>query len=484
MRIYFLNPPFLPGFVRGGRWQGVVARSKTMYYPLWLAYATALLESAGHECRLVDAPASGWDRERVLADAAAFRPDLAVLDSNFSSLSNDVETAGLLKERTGATTVLAGPPAATLTGRILDGDGVDIVARLEYDFTLAELARALADGKDPAGIAGISFTRDGKLVSTPDRPYTTDADLDRIPFVSEVYRRHLDVKAYWLGHTLHPVVQIFTGRGCPNQCTFCSWTETLTGRAYRVRSIKNVVDEFEYIVREMPEVREVFIEDDTFTIDKRRVKAFCDELTGRGLRIVWSCNARASLDYETMKLMKRAGCRLLDVGYESGSELILKNIRKGITREQMRQFARDARRAGLMVLGDFVFGFPGETKETAEETIAFAKELKPNYVQFAVATPMPGTAFYDYVSEHGNLLTDRLEESLDAGGFQKCIISYPDFTNGDIQHHVDRALRDYYLSPAYVVMGLRNILRRNGWHELKTMLSSAGVFIRYLGRKS
>ena len=184
-----------------------------------------------------------------------------------------------------------------------------------------------------------------------------------------------------------------------------------------------------------------------------------------------------------MKAMKEAGCRLLDVGYESGSDEILKNIKKGITTNDSRKFTKDAKRAGLMILADFIFGMPGETKETAEQTIRFAKEIKPNIVQFAVATPIPGTEFYDYVKENGSLLVDDLEESLDKEGFQKCIVSYPEFTKEDIENYVDRALKEYYLSPSFIPVAMKNILRKNGLHELKGMVKSAKVLLRYLRRK-
>jgi len=243
------------------------------------------------------------------------------------------------------------------------------------------------------------------------------------------------------------------------------------------------VDEFEHITKELPEVKEIFIEDDTFTINKKRVKQFCEEIKRRRIDTSWGCQSRADLDYETMKAMKEAGCRLLDVGYESGSDEILKNIKKGITVNQMREFTKNAKKAGLKILADFVIGFPGETKETAEQTIRFIKEIKPDLLQVAVATPIPGTEFYDYVKENGFLLVDDLEESLDSWGAQKCIISYPEFTKEDIENYVDRALKEYYLSPSYIPVAMKNILRRNGLHELKVMAKSAKVFMKYIGRR-
>ena len=483
MKIYLLNPPFLPKFVRCGRWQGGVARSGGLDYPKWLAYATGVLEEQFREVRLIDAVACNWKEQAVVQDAKNFKPDLIVADSNFSSLSNDINVATSLKERTGAKTVLVGPPASQFPEKILQSNGVDVVARFEYDFTLKDIAKAMEDDRELKEVKGISYKKNGKIIHNPNREFTTSEDLDRVPFVSKVYKKHLNIQDYFLSQSLYPEVQIFTGRGCPHRCTFCSWPETLMGRKYRVRSAENIVDEFQYISKEMPEVREIFIEDDTFTINQNVVRAVCAEIQRRKLKLIWSCNARASLNYETMKEMKRAGCRLIIVGYESGSDEILQNIKKGITTDEMRIFTRDAKKAGLLIHGDFIIGLPGETKKTAEETLRFIKDLKPNILQVAVATPIPGTEFYNWVKENGFLLTENLEESLDEGGFQKCIVSYPGFTQRNIEEYVDKALKEYYLSFSYVTIAATNIFRRNGLHELKGMLASTRVFLQYLRRK-
>lgn len=483
MRIYFLNPPFVPNFVRCGRWQGVTARSGGLDYPKWLAYATGVVEEEYKDVRLVDAPAWKWNKEKVIEDAKKFDPDLIVLDSNFSSVSNDILVARSLKENIeDVKTVLVGPPVSQFPHKILENEGVDFVARLEYDFTIKELTESLELEKSLNLIKGISYKEDGRLIHNPNREFTNSEDLDEIPFVSKVYKEHLNIKDYFLSQSLYPEVQIFTGRGCPNRCTFCSWPVTLMGRKYRTRSVENIADEFEYIKEELPDVKEIFIEDDTFTINKKLVRAFCEEIKKRHIDIAWSCNARADLDYATMKAMKDTGCRLLIVGYESGSNHILKNIKKGVNTEQMKLFTCEAKKAHLMVHGDFIIGLPGETKDTVAQTLKFIKELKPNILQIAVSTPIPGTEFYDWVKENRFMLVDNLEESIDENGFQKCIISYPEFSKDDIEKCVDKILKDYYLSPSYIPIALSNILRKNGLHELEGMLTSAKVFIKYIGR--
>lgn len=483
MRIYLLNPPFLENFVRTGRWQGVRARGGTLYYPLWLAYATGILEQVGHKVRLVDAIAWKWDLNRVAEDAKKFKPDVIVVETNFSSMKRDLETLRELKETTEALAIMVGPPMSQYPDKALNG-GADVVIRWEYDFALKDLVGTLENSGDYSTVLGISYKdKGGKIIHNPNRPLSESQDLDETPFVTEVYKRHLNVRDYFLNHALYPMVQIFTGRGCPYQCTFCSWPQTFMGRKYRFRSVENVADEFEYVVNELPEVKEIFIEDDTFTINKKRVRDFAQELINRRIEISWGCQARADLDYETMKLMKKAGCRLLDIGYESGSDEILKNIKKGITTEQLRKFTKDAKKVGLKILADFVIGFTGETKETAEQTIKFIKEIKPDILQVAVATPIPGTEFYDWCKANGYLLTEDLEESLDENGYQRCIVSYPWLTNEEIEYYVDKALKEYYFSLTYAKVALRNIFSKHWKHELTILWRSALAFFEYLRRQ-
>lgn len=483
MRIYLLNPPFLPFFVRCGRWQGASARSGGMDYPKWLAYATGVLEQSFEHVRLVDAPARKWTEREVIEDLLDYKPDLLVVDSNFSSLENDIKiTENLKKELSSMITVLVGPPVSQFANTILKSDGVDLIASFEFDFTIKEIAEALKAGKEYSDILGISYKKNGEIINNPVRPYTTSEDLDAMPFVSDIYKRHLNIKDYFLSQSLYPEVQIFTGRGCPNRCTFCSWPVTMMGKKYRSRSAKNIVSEFEFIKEHLPEVKEIFIEDDSFTISTKLVREVCEALINKKLNCVWSCNSRATLDYDTLKLMNRSGCRLLIVGYESGSDEILTTIKKGVNTNQMRKFTKDAKKAGLLIHGDFIIGLPGETKDTAQQTLDFIKELKPNILQIAVASPLPGTEFYQYVKENKYITVDDMKDSIDKNGYQKCIISYPDLNTQEIESYVDKILKEYYLSPNFIPVALSNVFRKNGIHELKSMVKSAGTFLKYMNR--
>lgn len=480
IKVYVLNPPYIPHFGRAMRWQDT-GRAGALYYPIWLSYATANLEQVGFEVRLVDAPAWGWDRKKVIEDVREFEPAMVVMDSSFPSLNNDISVAEEIKENLpDIKLVLVGPPASQFPDMILQSLGVDIVSRWEYDFTVKEIAEALDKKGKLAKVKGISYKQGEESIHNPDREFTNSEDLDRVPFVSKVYKKHLNVRDYFLGDALYPHIQPFSARGCPCYCTFCAWPQTLTGRKYRTRSVYNIVDEMEWIEKNIPEIRDVYFEDDTFTIDKKRVLAFCDEYIRRGLIIVWTCNARGNLDLDILQRMKKANCRMIVIGYESGSNQILENIKKGITIEQLKQCTADARRAGILVHGDFIIGLPGETKETIRMTRKLIDEVKPDLLQVSVASPFPGTEFYEWAKTNGYLITDDPNEYLDEQGHQKAIISYPELSGEEIVTAVDEILKSYYLTPSFVPTALRQVFRQNGWDETKRMWNSAKAFLRYI----
>lgn len=482
MKVYLLNPPYMPHFERGARWQDT-GRAGTLYYPIWLSYASALLE-LDHEIRLVDAPAWGWTTKEVLDDIGKFNPDILVTDSSFPSLENDSKVLNEIKsEFKDLLSILVGPPASQFSKEILARSGANIVARWEYDFTLKEIADVYDRKANFKDIKGISYKYDSTVIHNPDRPLSTSEDLDNIPFVSKVYKKHLNIKDYFLGTSLYPEVQIFTGRGCPNRCTFCSWPQTLMGRKYRYRSVANVLDELEWIEKNL-KVKEIFLEDDTFTLSKERVMEFCKGYHERNLSVAWSCNARAdTLDIGTMEQMKKAHCRLLVVGYESGSDVILGQIKKGITVSKIREFSKDAKKSGLLIHGDFIIGLPGESKETIQETKNLISEVKPDILQISVATPFPGTQFYDYCKQNGYLLTDNLSSYLDKEGHQIAIISYPGLDNVTMTQEVDKILKDYYFSLNYIPIALNQIFREKGLDELGRIWFSAKMFFQYAMRR-
>lgn len=479
MRVYLLNPPYLPGFTgRDARWQDA-SRAGTTYYPLWLAYATGLLEQE-HEARLVDADVWNWDREKLITDIQAFQPDLVVVNTSSPSLRNDIcVTEAIKRAYQRAKTAMVGAPTSLFSEKMLASHGIDFVARKEFDFTLQELARAIENGDIHRDIKGISYREGGNIIHNPEREFTTSADLDSMPFVSPVYRRHLNIEDYFLNYSLYPMVQIFGGRGCPFSCTFCCWPQTFMGRRHRMRSPSNVIAEMEWVHDNLPQVKAVFFEDDTFTINKKWVLTFAEEYKKRGLSLPWACQARADLDYETMRAMKEANCLTAVVGYESANDRLLQNVKKGITVEGMRQFMRDARCARLPIHGNFMVGLPGETRETIEMTKKLAIESKSVAITVEAATPFPGTEFYEWAERNGYLLVDDPADYLDKHGVQRVIISYPQLSNVEIGRAVDKMLKGYFLSPRYIPIAIKRLLHKHGWQELKVIWHSGMMFLKY-----
>ena len=475
MKVYLLNPPYFPRFGREMRWQDT-GRGGTLYYPIWLSYAAGLLESRGHTVRLADCPAWNWSVNDVLMDVKKFNPEMVVVETSFTSLNNDLEVSRQIKKAFDVPVVIVGPPTSQFPEKMLEV--VDFVARYEYEYTLLELA----EDEKASDILGLSYKRHGKICHNLNRPWIKD--LDELPFVSRVYREHLKVYDYFLNYSLYPMVQIFTGRGCPYQCTFCAWPQTFMGRGYRVRSVENILGELKWVEENMPNVKEVFFEDDTFTVDWKRVVEFCEGYREMGLDLSWSCNARVdTLDLETMREMGKANCRFLIVGFESADDTILGNIRKGFTVEQAREFAENVKKAGLLLHADFIIGLPSESKETIEKTRRFIKEIKPDQLQISVVSPFPGTELYKWCEENGYLVTSSPDEYLDREGHQKSIVSYPWLSAEDIAKGVDDILKDYYISVGYVPVALKQVFRRNGFCEFKRLAKSARMFVKYAFRK-
>jgi anaerobic magnesium-protoporphyrin IX monomethyl ester cyclase len=482
MNIYVLNPPFHKKFSRSQRSPAVI-KSGVIYYPIWLAYATGVLERAGFNVHLVDAPARGYDLAEILQQIDDFKPMLVVLDTSTPSIENDLGVADSIHERIpNASIALVGTHVSALPDEVLNSSrSVNIVARGEYDYTLRDIAECIEGAHDISTVDGISFrASDGSIVHTPQRPFIKN--LDEIPFVSEVYKKHLIIEDYFYSITRYPEVAILTGRGCPYECSYCLWPQTLTGHSYRKRSISNVVDEFEYISHELPQVAEVFLEDDTLTVDQKRSVLLSQELIRRGNHLPFSANSRADVNYETLKSLKEAGLRLVCVGFESGDQELLNTIHKKITLEQFYQFRKAAAQARVLVHGCFMAGNPGETHQSLEKTLQLAKKLNPDTAQFLPIMVYPGTEAYDWATKNGHLNTLHYGDWLTTDGLHKSIVSLQDLSSEEILKWCDDARRSFYLRPIYIINKLIEIV----YHPAETyrIIKSAQSLFRYIFRPS
>ena len=458
MNALFLNPPSYDGFDGGAGSRYQARREVTSYwYPTWLAQPAALVPNS----KLMDCPPHNIDLQGCLREARNY--DHVIIHTSTPSLRNDSKVAEAIKQQRPNTKIgFVGAHAAVLPTETLKASpAIDWVGRKEFDVTCKEVA----EGRPLETIAGLSFKdKDGKIRHNPERDLMTD--MDQLPWVADVYKRDLEIEKYFIGYLLHPYISIYTGRGCPAQCTFCLWPQTIGGHKYRVRSPQNVADEMAYLKRLFPQVREFFFDDDTFTANLPRAREIAKKLAPLGL--TWSCNSRANLDYDTIKMMKDCGLRLFLVGYESGSEQILKNIKKGVTVEEMRRFTKSCHQAGVVVHGTFVLGLPVETRESIEQSIRFAQELDVFSIQVSLAAPYPGTELYDQAKLNGWFSKKDKTHIVHEDGFQDSTLSYPDLSKAEIFEAVERFYRAYYLRP-------KPILR-----IIKTMLEDKDVCVRRL----
>ncbi|RAI34621.1 hopanoid biosynthesis associated radical SAM protein HpnJ [Rhodoplanes serenus] len=434
MRTLFLQGPSYDGYDggAGARYQSK-REIRSFWYPTWLAQPAALVEGS----KLIDAPPHRLGLDAVLAEARA--RDLVVMHTSTPSFASDIRTAEAIKAAKSDVVIgLVGAKAMVdPAGCLAASPVIDFVAREEFDFTVKEVA----EGRALAAVAGLSWRRrDGTITHNPGRALLED--MDALPFVSPVYQRDLVIENYFSGYLRHPYLSFYTGRGCKSRCTFCLWPQTIGGHRYRVRSIGHVMDELRFAVRAFPQVKEFFFDDDTLTDNAPRVEALAREIGKLG--ITWSCNAKGNVSRDTLTVMRDNGLRLLVVGYESGNQQILHNIRKGMRIEVAKRFTRDCRDLGIKIHGTFVLGLPGETRETIEETIRFATEIDPHTVQVSLAAPYPGTELYDQAIRNGWLL-DENAQLLTEHGTQAAAMSYPHLSHTEMFDSVEAFYRRFYL---------------------------------------
>ena len=408
LRTLFLQAPSFDGFDGGAGSRYQAKREiRSFWFPTWLAQPAALVEHS----KLIDAPPAG-----TTLKAANPKLKIGMIGAKVAVKSDE---------------------------SLKDAPVIDFVARNEFDFTIKDVA----DGRPWSGIAGLSYrNEEGNVVHNPDREILED--MDSLPSVVPVYQRDLKIEDYFIGYLKHPYISVYTGRGCKSRCTFCLWPQTVGGHRYRTRSVENVVAEIADAKRRFPQVKEFFFDDDTFTDDLPRAEAIAEGL-GR-LGVTWSCNAKANVPRATLEKLKAGGLRLLLVGYESGDQQILHNIKKGMRVEVAEKFTQDCHDLGIQIHGTFIVGLPGETKETLEETIAFAKEINPHTIQVSLAAPYPGTYLYDQAVENG-WLDAAHAELIDENGVQIAPLHYPGvLTHDEIFHSVEDFYKKFYFRPAKI----------------------------------
>jgi hopanoid biosynthesis associated radical SAM protein HpnJ len=466
----FLQAPSFDGFDGGAGSRYQAKREiKSFWYPTWLAQPAALVPNS----RVLDAPADELTVDQSREIARGY--DLVIMHTSTPSFPTDAKFAELLRQdnpniRIGlvGAKVMVDPE-----GSLQAATAVNFVCREEFDYTCKEVAQGLPL-KD---VNGLSYRDDdGRIVHNPPRAIIEN--MDELPFVAPVYQRDLKIENYFIGYLKHPYVSFYTGRGCRSKCTFCLWPQTIGGHRYRVRSAENVIAEVKWIRQNMPEVKEIMFDDDTFTDSSNLLRV---EAIARGmgeLGVTWSCNAKANVPYSTLKVMKDNGLRLLLVGYESGDDQILHNIKKGLRTDIARRFTDDCRSLGIVIHGTFILGLPGETRETIEKTINFAKEINPHTIQVSLAAPYPGTTLYKQAVDNGWLQESAGVHLVNDKGVQLAAISYPHLSKEEIFHSMETFYKRFYFRPSKIWEIVREML--TSWEMTKRRLREGVEFFRFL----
>jgi hopanoid biosynthesis associated radical SAM protein HpnJ len=465
----FVNPPSWQGFDGGAGARYQARREiRSFWFPTWLAQPAALIEGS----RLVDAPPHEQSPDDVLRIARDY--ELVIIHTSAPTLRGDAKLAESLKSQNPNVQVgLVGAQAAVLPEATLAvSEAIDFVGRKEFDYT----CRDVAAGLPLEQIDGLSFRRDGKIVHNPERALIQS--FDELPSVMDVYARDLEIERYFIGYLRHPYVSHYTGRGCPAQCTFCLWPQTVGGHKYRAKSPEAVAREMAHAQRLFPRVKEFFFDDDTFTAYQPRAREIAKHLGKLGL--MWSCNARANVNRETLQTMRDNGLRLLLVGYESGNQGILDNIKKGIRLEEAREFTKNCRELGITIHGTFILGLPGETPETIRQTLEFAKELDVFSIQVSLAAPYPGTELYRQAKENGWLREDA--NLIGDHGEQLAALEYDGLSRDEIFRWVEKFYKAYYFRPRPIARMVGEML--GDWDVMKRRLREGAEFFKFLRLRS
>ena len=466
MKTLFLNPPSYEGF-DGGAGSRYQARReiRSFWYPTWLAQPAALVPGS----KLVDAPARGLSLNDILPLANDY--ELAILHTSTPSFESDAKVAEALKAKNPKLMIgfIGAHVAVQSELSLKHSPAIDFVARNEFDFTVYDVAC----GRPLAEIDGISHKVNGNVVHNRDRAMIEN--MDQLPWVVDVYQRDLVVEDYFIGYLQHPYVSLYTGRGCKSRCTFCLWPQTIGGHRYRTRSPENVVAEIAHAKEYFPQVKEFFFDDDTFTDDLPRAEEIAKGLGKLG--VTWSCNAKANVPYESLKVMKENGLRLLLVGFETGSQQILLNIKKGMHVDMARRFMADCHKLGVVVHGTFIMGLPGETHETIEETIRFAKEINPHTIQVSLAAAYPGTYLHKQAMENGWLLRDSTH-IVAQEGFQVSSLNYPHLPHEEIFAALEKFYKRFYFRPSKIAEITFEMMQ--SWEMTKRRLREGVESFRFL----
>lgn len=464
MKITFLNPPQPNSKYK---FLGVVAPS------LGIGYIAAVLEQNNYDVDVLDSSALELSYDEIGEEMLKRNPDIVSISALTPTIGAALDAADKIKNVKPDTIVVLGGyhPTFEYENLLKEEESIDVIVRGEGEYTMLELVQKIESGGDLKDVQGLAFiddtSEDKTIIVTPDRPPIQD--LDELPFPAF----HLfPMEKYKILNITTNVATIITTRGCPMQCSFCS-SAALHGKHLRRRSYENVVDEIEMRLQEQ-NIDTIAFMDDTFTLDVKFVKNFCEEIKRRGLKFWWGCTSRVdTLSEELLEMMKDAGCITIFMGVESADQQMLEKMNKNITVRKTMNAFKLARKVGIRTIASCVIGMPEDTRESMKKTIDFVSSLKPNYALFSLATPYPGTRFYKETFEK-NLIKIR--------DWSKYTLINPiletiDCSKDDLRSIQKKAFIKFYIRPGYLI----SQTRQDGMVLVKTIF---GVIRQMVSKKT
>lgn len=451
MRVSLISPPYeLEDYF------GRFSQTGSLQQPLGIAYVSSYLKQAGQAVQLIDAAAMGLSVDRLIAEVKSFHPDIIGISAVTPSYLRTKEIARRIKVEIGVPMMVGGPHVTSLPLETMKETSFDYGVMGEGEITSLELLKGLENRRSPSEINGIVYrdkdTNEVKI--TPRREYIKE--LDKLPFPDRDSLPPLS--AYHPSESSYrrlPLGTLISSRGCPHHCIFCD--RAVFGNLYRARGAVNVVDEIEILI-ERHKAREVRFWDDTFNLLPPRVVQICKEIRDRKIDIEWSCVARVSnMTNELLGSMRKAGCWQVDYGVESGNSEILKSIHKGINMDLVRRAVRLSRENGLRVRAFFMLGLPGETEETMQQTIDFARSLDLDVAVFHITTPLPGTELFKIANERGELSQDVTWDKYLMFSSEEIPYVTKTLTREVLRDYTKKAYREFYLRPSFLLKQVSRI---------------------------
>jgi len=468
LRILFINPPY--SYIAG------IKDSAGHATPLNLCYlASYLRENIDCKISIMDCEVGEMSFKDIKNRIAEYNPDIVGITSPTPVFGYILKIAKIVKKiNKNCYVVLGGPHPTALPEKSISDENIDFLVLKEGEITLKELTEFIIAGKTNfEDIDGLVFKKEGKMIINKPREYIKD--LDSLPLPA---RDLLDIKKYHSAPTKrlskYLSTSILTGRGCPYDCIHCI-SNCLWNRKYRFRSVKNIVDEIEYCIKEFG-IREFNFYDDTFTVIEDHVIEVCDEIISRGLEISWVCMGRVNTTTSRMvRKMRQAGCRKISFGLESGSQEILDKMRKNSTIEMARKAVKIINEEGINVHASFMLGNIGETRETVKETVEFAKSLDLDNATFFITTPYPGTDLYKIALEKEYINSRTKYEDFAPITDAKPVIVQENIPAEELIELRKKAFKQFYLRPKYIIRKLRQI---NSFESFKSVLGGILIFLR------